>query len=90
MKKSHNIEAIEKQMLADINNNLFVDASDHEFTAFKKEAEAGSKTRQISLTFKASDLDRVEARAKSQGFKYQSVIKALVHQYATGKITLAP
>jgi len=45
-------------------------------------------SKQISLRVSASDIAKCEARAKSRGFKYQSVIKALIHQYAMGKINI--
>lgn len=51
----------------------------------KKTATA---TKQISLRVKEDDIRKCEARASSHGLKYQSVIKALIHQYANGKITL--
>ena len=47
-----------------------------------------TSTKQISLRIKEYDLRKCEARASSQGLKYQSVIKALIHQYANGLIKL--
>ena len=47
-----------------------------------------SATKQISLRVKEDDIRKCEARASSHGLKYQSVIKALIHQYANGKITI--
>ena len=51
----------------------------------KKTATA---TKQISLRVKEDDIRKCEARASAHGLKYQSVIKALIHQYANGKITI--
>lgn len=45
-------------------------------------------TKQISLRVKEYDLIKFEARASSQGLKYQSVIKSLIHQYANGQIKI--
>lgn len=50
--------------------------------------KGSASSKQISLRVFASDIAKCEARAKSQGFKYQSVIKALIHQYAMGKIKI--
>ena len=89
MKNSkHSFTAIEKQMIEDIDNNKFHDVSEDEFVEFKYEAEQGTKTKQISLALQASELEKAKARAKPQGFKYQSVFKALIHQYANGKVNL--
>ena len=54
-------------------------------SSLKKTATA---TKQISLRIKADDIRKCEARASAHGLKYQSVIKALIHQYANGKITI--
>ena len=85
---NHDIEKIEKQMTNDIDAGKFKDIPSDEFNAFKYEAEQTNKTRQISLAIKESELEKAKARAKSQGFNYQSVFKALIHQYANGKINL--
>lgn len=85
---NRDIEKIEKQMINDIETGKFKEISDDAFNAFKYEAEQTNKTRQISLAIKESELEKAKARAKSQGFKYQSVFKALIHQYANGKINL--
>ena len=53
-----------------------------------KDNVAIKKSQQISLKINNSDFENIRARASEQGFKYQSVIKALIHQYATGKITI--
>ena len=82
------MKKLEKQMLQDIEDEKFKTVSSDEFAAFKYEAEKSNKTRQISLAIKESELEKAKARAKSQGFKYQSVFKALIHQYANGKINL--
>jgi len=54
-------------------------------SSLKKTATA---TKQISLRIKVDDIRKCEARASAHGLKYQSVIKALIHQYANGKITI--
>ncbi|GGG04640.1 MULTISPECIES: hypothetical protein [Cysteiniphilum] len=84
----HDIQKLEQQMLSDIEEGKFKNIADDELVAFKYEVEQGSKTRQISLAIKESELEKAKARAKAQGLKYQSVFKALIHQYANGRINL--
>ena len=71
------------------NDSDWSDISDDEFSSMKGLLNKASEIRQISLRLPASDIARCEARAKSQGFKYQSVIKALIHQYGAGKVKLS-
>lgn len=80
------IEKLEKEF--DINKVHFESISQDDFLSFKNEIKESAKQRQISLKITNSDLESVKARASEKGLKYQSVIKALIHQYATGKITI--
>nr|WP_023893589.1 CopG family antitoxin [Francisella tularensis]AHB60807.1 hypothetical protein N894_0039 [Francisella tularensis subsp. novicida PA10-7858] len=80
------IEKLEKEFEA--NRDSFEPISTSELMEFKKEIAESAKQRQISLKIANSDLESVKARASEKGLKYQSVIKALIHQYATGKITI--
>jgi predicted DNA binding CopG/RHH family protein len=47
-----------------------------------------NKKKAISIRLLASDLERIKAKSLSQGLPYQTLISALVHQYAIGKIKL--
>lgn len=80
------VEKLEKEF--ELNRDNFESISRDEFLSFKKEIEESAKQKQISLKIANSDLEGVKARASEKGFKYQSVIKALIHQYATGKIKI--
>lgn len=80
------LEVLEKEFIE--NDNDFVSMASNELEEFKNEIRASAKQKQISLKITSSDLESVKARASEQGLKYQSVIKALIHQYATGKITI--
>jgi predicted DNA binding CopG/RHH family protein len=80
------IEHIEKEFKH--NREDFHSIPADEFLNFKNAIKKSAKQRQISLKITNSDLDSVKARASEKGLKYQSVIKALIHQYATGKITI--
>ena len=44
--------------------------------------------KQISINLKKIDLDIIKKRADAIGISYQNIIQALVHNYATNKITL--
>lgn len=45
-----------------------------------------TKKRAISIRLLESDIERIKAKSLSQGMPYQTLISALVHQYANGKI----
>jgi len=45
-----------------------------------------NKKKAISIRLLTSDLERIKAKSLSQGLPYQTLISALVHQYAIGKI----
>jgi len=47
-----------------------------------------NKNKAISFRLLASDLERIKAKSLSQGLPYQTLISALVHQYAIGNIKL--
>ncbi|MGQ4002837.1 hypothetical protein QIW49_06285 [Francisellaceae bacterium CB300] len=80
------VEALEKEF--ELNKDRFESISEDELLSIKNEIKESAKQRQISLKITNSDLESVKARASEKGLKYQSVIKALIHQYATGKITI--
>ena len=77
------LEAIENQTAEKMpfdNDVIKLDASETmEFLKQKK---------QISINMKRSDLEFVKQRANDIGMSYQSIIQALVHNYATGKLKL--
>jgi predicted DNA binding CopG/RHH family protein len=47
-----------------------------------------SKKKAISIRLLESDIERIKAKSLSQGLPYQTLISALIHQYANGKIKL--
>jgi predicted DNA binding CopG/RHH family protein len=47
-----------------------------------------NKKKAISIRLLERDLERIKAKSLSQGLPYQTLISALVHQYAIGKIKL--
>lgn len=68
---------------------ISVDNVEEEKTRFAQIAAAQmSKKKAISIRLLESDLERIKAKSLSQGLPYQTLISALVHQYAIGKIKL--
>lgn len=64
--------------------------SDHTLQAQLEKAarEHLTKTERVSLRVLPSDLEEIKLRAARTGIPYQSLIGALIHQYATGQIHL--
>ena len=77
------LEAIESDKITS------VDFDNEEIKKLSKETLAYLKQKkQISINMKQSDLDFIRQRANDIGISYQNIIQALVHNYATGKLTL--
>jgi predicted DNA binding CopG/RHH family protein len=47
-----------------------------------------SKTKHISIRVSEKDLRKIKAKAVETGIPYQTLIGSLLHQYASGRITL--
>ena len=47
-----------------------------------------SKTKHISIRVSEKDLRKIKAKAVETGIPYQTLIGSLLHQYASGKITV--
>jgi len=54
----------------------------------KETRQYNQEKKQISINLKKSDLDMVKQKAVNIGISYQNIIQALVHNYATNKISL--
>ena len=50
--------------------------------------EAARKDRRVSLRVNDRDLDAIQARAAANGLPYQTLIATILHQVATGKVTV--
>lgn len=48
-----------------------------------------NKLKNINIRVTIRDLQKIKARAIEQGFPYQSIVSALIHQYANRKIKIA-
>jgi len=54
----------------------------------KETRQYNQDKKQISINLKRADLDLVKQRADNIGISYQNIIQALIHNYATNKISL--
>lgn len=50
--------------------------------------EAARKDRRVSLRVNDRDLDAIQAKAAENGLPYQTLIATILHQVATGKVTV--
>lgn len=46
------------------------------------------KTKRITIRLSEQDLERLKIKAVETGIPYQTLIGSLVHQYATGRLTV--
>ncbi|MBI4065216.1 antitoxin [Candidatus Gottesmanbacteria bacterium] len=46
------------------------------------------KDRRVSLRMNERDLDAIQAKASANGLPYQTLIATILHQVATGKVTV--
>ena len=54
----------------------------------KRTREYNQEKKQISINLKKTDLDVIKQKAEEIGISYQNIIQALVHNYATNKLSL--
>ena len=54
----------------------------------KETRDKMNEKKQISINLKKLDLEIIKKRADAIGISYQNIIQALVHNYATNKISL--
>jgi predicted DNA binding CopG/RHH family protein len=81
----------ERQLIKDLENNEFVESPNQ-----KEEVErlrsyfkyTANKDKRITLRVAQADLDSLHKKAKESGIPYQTLIGALIRQYAAGKIQL--
>ena len=70
-------------------NAQSVDDVESEINRYAQIAHAQiNKKKAISIRLLESDIERIKAKSVSQGMPYQTLIGALLHQYANGKIKL--
>ena len=66
-----------------------IDMSEREIEELKAAAaKAIDKSNRISIHIPQSDLKKIKKRAVKTGIPYQTLITAVLHQYAEGKINI--
>lgn len=50
--------------------------------------EAARKDRRVTLRVNEGDLSAIQAKASANGLPYQTLIATILHQVATGKVTV--
>ena len=44
------------------------------------------KESKMNIRITPSELEQIKARAKTEGLKYQSLVKSILHKYVTGQL----
>ena len=82
---------IEDALLRDDNNLIFsIDPKDN--AIFHKAAQNyvyAQKTERINIRVKVGDLMQIKAKATKNNIPYQTLLKMLIHKYATGQLEIA-
>lgn len=63
--------------------------NDQLFAEAIKNYEELKKSKRVTIRINNQDLIRVKARAQKTGIPYQTLLNALIHQYAEGKTTIS-
>ncbi len=67
--------------LTDAKKKEFIDAAKYTLERLKKDAR-------INIRVKRSDLDSIQRKAANNGLRYQTLISAVLHHFAQGKISI--
>jgi len=81
----------ERQLMEDIENDVFVQVPNvEEVKAALQQAAINTqrKRQNINLRVDPADIAKIKAKAAKGGLPYQTLIAALIHQYANDQITL--
>jgi predicted DNA binding CopG/RHH family protein len=52
----------------------------------KAAREYVQRESKMNIRIAPSELDRIKARARSEGLKYQTLVKSILHKYVTGQL----
>lgn len=90
MKKIKYIDAEEKELIesyASVKNNSIKKPSYKEQVVIKKAAKRfiNSQTK-MNIRIDRYELDIIKEQAASNGLKYQTFIKSIIHKYVTGQL----
>lgn len=85
------IDNYEKQLIEDLENDQFQPISNEkeEMKRYKSYFQAMQrKNRRISIRVAEQDLLKIQKKASESGIPYQTLVAAILHQYAKGNINV--
>jgi predicted DNA binding CopG/RHH family protein len=77
------LEAYEKGELKQVEN-----AEIKKMELVEAAGNKSPKTKRISIRLSENDLERLKIKAAETGIPYQTLIGSLIHQYASGRLSL--
>ncbi len=77
------LKAYEKGELIPVDNN-----EEKKKELIEAARNTPTKTKRISIRLPEQDLEQLKIKAAETGIPYQTLIGSLVHQYATGRLTV--
>jgi predicted DNA binding CopG/RHH family protein len=81
----------EKELLQDIENGDYksINNVQEELLSVKNAAKnTTAKTKNINIRVTQADIMRLKSKSIEVGIPYQTIVNALIHNYATGKLKL--
>ncbi len=85
------LDDYERQLMKDIENDVFVPVPNQkeEIERYVRYAKNTlKKDKRVTLRVAKEDLEKIQTKALATGVPYQTIIGALIRQYANGKITV--
>lgn len=86
------LDKYEEELIKSIENDEFVEVPNakKEIARISSYAKAFlKKNKRITLRIRENDLHYIQQRAMETGIPYQTLISAVLHQYAKGKINVS-
>ncbi|NQU65515.1 MAG: antitoxin [SAR324 cluster bacterium] len=80
----------ERELMRSVEEDEWIQSTDQALKASILHAASNSQKKNKSVTFRLTehDFEAIRQRAAVDGIPYQTLISALVHQYALGKVKL--
>lgn len=89
------LDKYEEELIKAFENGEFVpvpnqkEEKEKAMAAAKYTLERLKKDKRITIRVDKKDLEKIQSRAVKKGIPYQTIIAAILHQYANNKIKLA-
>ena len=84
------VDAEERQLLADVKKmdpRGLKRPSKKEQNEFRRAAKAFiEKEAKMNIRIASTELEQIKARAQTEGLKYQTLVKSVLHKYVTGQL----